>query len=61
VHLSPRETAVLNDLYHGLSRSEIAASHDLSINTVKMVLNTIYAKLGVDNLADAIRVTWNRN
>ncbi|MDR1246517.1 MAG: LuxR C-terminal-related transcriptional regulator [Clostridiales Family XIII bacterium] len=55
VRLSARETDVLNDLYHGLSRSEIAAGHNLSINTVKMVLNTIYAKLNADNIADVIR------
>jgi LuxR family maltose regulon positive regulatory protein len=53
--LSARETDVLNDLYRGLSRSEIAANRDLSINTVKMVLNTIYAKLDADNIADVIR------
>jgi LuxR family maltose regulon positive regulatory protein len=60
VRLSPRETAVLNDLYHGLSRSEIAASQSLSINTVKMVLNTIYTKLGADNMADVIRAALER-
>ncbi|MDR2670917.1 MAG: LuxR C-terminal-related transcriptional regulator [Oscillospiraceae bacterium] len=60
VHLSPRETAVLNDLYHGLSRTEIAASQNLSINTVKMVLNTIYTKLGADNMADVVRAALER-
>jgi LuxR family maltose regulon positive regulatory protein len=61
VRLSPRETAVLNDLYHGLSRSEIAASHGLSINTVKMVLNTIYTKLDANNIADLLRTARERN
>ncbi|MDR1158091.1 MAG: LuxR C-terminal-related transcriptional regulator [Oscillospiraceae bacterium] len=60
VRLSPRETAVLNDLYHGLSRSEIAAGQGLSINTVKMVLNTIYTKLGADSMADVLRAALER-
>jgi LuxR family maltose regulon positive regulatory protein len=60
VRLSARETAVLNDLYHGLSRSEIAASQNLSINTVKMVLNTIYTKLGADSMTDVIRAALER-
>jgi LuxR family maltose regulon positive regulatory protein len=58
--LSARETEILNDLYHGLSRSEIAASRNLSINTVKMVINTVYTKLDADNLADAIRAALER-
>jgi LuxR family maltose regulon positive regulatory protein len=60
VRLSARETDVLNDLYNGLSRSEIAAGRDLSINTVKMVLNTIYTKLNADNIADVIRTALDR-
>ncbi|MDR1966621.1 MAG: LuxR C-terminal-related transcriptional regulator, partial [Synergistaceae bacterium] len=46
LHLSPREIEILHDVYHGLTRSEIAVSHDLSISTVKMVLSSIYSKLG---------------
>jgi LuxR family maltose regulon positive regulatory protein len=60
VRLSARETDVLNDLYHGLSRSEIAAGQGLSINTVKMILNAIYTKLGADNVADVIRIALKR-
>jgi LuxR family maltose regulon positive regulatory protein len=60
VRLSARETDVLNDLYNGLSRSEIAANHNLSINTVKMVLNTIYAKLNANSVADVIRTALDR-
>ena len=54
--LSSRESGILNDLSHGLSRIEIAASRGLSINTVKMVINNVYGKLGAQNLADLIRI-----
>jgi LuxR family maltose regulon positive regulatory protein len=60
VRLSARETDVLSDLYNGLSRSEIAANQNLSINTVKMVLNTIYAKLNANSVADVIRTALDR-
>ena len=56
ISLTERETVVLNDLSHGLSRTEIAASQNISVNTVKMVINIIYNKLGVTGLPDAIRV-----
>jgi LuxR family maltose regulon positive regulatory protein len=54
--ISQREKEILNDLSHGLSRTEIASNRNLSINTVKMVINNIYMKLGAENLADAIRI-----
>jgi len=54
--ITPRERDVLTDLSHGLSRSEIAASRNLSINTVKMLVNNIYMKLGAENLSTAIRI-----
>jgi LuxR family maltose regulon positive regulatory protein len=60
VAISPRETEILEDLSHGLSRAEIAANRNLSINTVKMVINNIYMKLGAENLADAIRIATER-
>jgi LuxR family maltose regulon positive regulatory protein len=58
--LSTRETEILTDLSHGLSRTEIAASRDLSVNTVKMVINNIYNKLGTENLATLIRIAVER-
>jgi LuxR family maltose regulon positive regulatory protein len=54
--MSPREAEILTDLSHGFSRTEIAAGRGLSINTVKMVINNIYSKLGAGNLADLIRI-----
>jgi LuxR family transcriptional regulator, maltose regulon positive regulatory protein len=58
--LSPRETEILNDISHGLSRAEIAASRKLSINTIKMIINKIHNKLGAENLADLIRIAVER-
>jgi len=58
--LSSRENDVLRDMYHGLSRSEIAASQNLSINTVKLYINSIYEKLNACNIADVIRIAAER-
>ncbi|MCL1836234.1 MAG: LuxR C-terminal-related transcriptional regulator [Treponema sp.] len=60
IDLSPRENDILTDLSHGLSRSEIADSRGLSINTVKMVINNVYMKLGAEHLADLIRIAAER-
>ncbi|MCL2814096.1 MAG: LuxR C-terminal-related transcriptional regulator [Oscillospiraceae bacterium] len=58
--LSNRELEVLNDLYHGLSRDEIAAHRYLSINTVKKVLQSIYLKLDANTSVDAIRIALEK-
>ena len=58
--LSARESEVLRDLYRGLSRSEIAENQQLSVNTVKMVINIIYEKLNAANIADVIRIAAER-
>ncbi|MCL2441823.1 MAG: LuxR C-terminal-related transcriptional regulator, partial [Treponema sp.] len=58
--ISPREKDILVDLSRGLSRTEIAANRNLSINTIKMVINNVYSKLGAESLADAIRVAIER-
>jgi len=58
--ITPRETDILGDLSHGLSRTEIASSRNLSINTVKMVIDSLYFKLGAENLADVIRIATKR-
>ena len=61
ITLTNRETKVLQDLCQGLSRTEIAASQGISVSTVKMVINTIYNKLSVTSLRDAIRIALVRN
>ena len=60
VSLSNRELEVLLDLYHGLSREEIAENRLLSINTVKKTLQSIYTKLGANNSVDAIRIALEK-
>ncbi|MCL2889152.1 MAG: LuxR C-terminal-related transcriptional regulator, partial [Eggerthellaceae bacterium] len=56
ISLTHRETEVLHDLNKGFSRSEIAANQGLSINTVRLIINTIYEKLRAHNIADLIRI-----
>jgi len=56
VALSEREREVLSDMYHGLSREEIAVNRYLSVNTVKKILQSIYIKLDANNNIDAVRI-----
>jgi len=58
--ITPRETEILGDLSQGLSRAEIASNRNLSINTVKMVINSLYYKLGSENMSDLIRIATKR-
>ena len=60
INLTDREIAILKALAEGLSRTEIASSRNISINTVKMVVNTIYDKLYVTSLPEAIRAAVDR-
>jgi LuxR family maltose regulon positive regulatory protein len=60
IAISSREREILTDLSYGLSRVEIAANRNLSINTVKMVISNVYIKLGAEKLADAIRIAIDR-
>ncbi|MDR1158090.1 MAG: LuxR C-terminal-related transcriptional regulator [Oscillospiraceae bacterium] len=61
VHLSSVELEILNELYQGGSRSQIAADRHLTVGTVKMIQNSIYMKLDADNPADLIRAALSRN
>jgi LuxR family maltose regulon positive regulatory protein len=60
IAISPRESEILSDLAHGLSRTEMAVSRNLSVNTVKMVINNLYSKMGAENMADLIRIATER-
>ena len=54
--LTMRELELLTDLSHGLSREEIASDLNLSINTVKHMLQIVFNKLGAENTIDAVRI-----
>ena len=56
IALSEREREVLNDMYHGLSREEIAVNRHLSLNTVKKLLQSTYIKIGASSNVDAVRI-----
>jgi len=60
IRLSAREREILNDLYHGLSRDEMAATRYLSINTINKILQSIFIKLDANNSADTIRIAIER-
>jgi len=55
-NLTMRELELLTDLSHGLSREEIASDLNLSINTVKHMLQNVFNKLGAENTIDAVRI-----
>ena len=52
--LSPRERDVLTQLCAGLSNKQIARRLNLSENTVKTHLASLYAKLGVQRRTEAV-------
>jgi ATP/maltotriose-dependent transcriptional regulator MalT len=58
--LTNREKDLLNDLYQGLSRSEIAATRNLSVSTVNATINSLYRKFNAHNVADIIRIASER-
>ena len=54
--LTMRELEVLTDLSHGLSREEIASDLNISVSTVKHMLQVVFGKLGAENTIDAVRI-----
>jgi len=54
--LTKREIQILSDLCHGLTREEIADNNNLSVNTVRSILQGICNKLGATNTIDAVRI-----
>jgi DNA-binding NarL/FixJ family response regulator len=55
IHLTTRESEVLDHLAGGWGNEAIADALDLSVNTVKFHLKSLYDKLGVSNRTQAIR------
>ncbi len=58
--LTPREVEVLGQLALGLTNKQIALVLGISEHTVKYHISSIYAKLGVMNRAEAVRVGVRR-
>ena len=56
IPLSPREVMILQDLYKGLSRADIAEKQQISVSTVNMNVHSICTKLQARNTADVIRI-----
>ena len=56
IQLTKKELKLLDDLSHGLSRTELARANGISIHTVNSMLQYIYEKLGVENSMEAVRV-----
>ena len=56
--LTSREREVLTLIATGLSNAEIAASLFISQTTVKTHINNAFAKIGVENRADAVRYAF---
>jgi len=54
--LTDHQTAILHGLTRGLSNQDIAKQMGISAQTVKKLLNTIFAKLGVSTRAEAVAV-----
>lgn len=52
--LSPRERMVLHELSEGLVYKEIAAKHEISLETVRTHARRIFRKLGVQNRTEAV-------
>lgn len=59
--LTRRETAVLNALLEHSSHAAIAAGLNVSVNTVKSQLRSVYSKLGVSTRDEAIAVALDRH
>jgi DNA-binding NarL/FixJ family response regulator len=56
--LTPRETEVLGLLATGGSYVEIAGDLGVELNTVRTHIRSIYEKLGVENRAEAVNLSW---
>ena len=55
ITLTERERQVLQLTAQGLANKQIAAALEISENTVKFHLSSLYAKLGVTSRTEAVR------
>ncbi len=56
-HLTPREMQVFDLIVTGQHNRNIAAMLDISVRTVEVHKTRILSKLGVDNVADLVRIS----
>jgi LuxR family maltose regulon positive regulatory protein len=61
ITLTSKELEILEDLAHGLSRTEMSLARGVSVNTVKSMLQMIYDKLGAEGALDAVRIATHKN
>lgn len=61
IHLTKRELEVLSCLSQGLTRDEIADACDVSLNTVKSTLRSIFNKLGAFSSLEAVQIATSMN
>lgn len=54
--MTPKEANVAIGLANGLSPSQISLQHNVSVDTVRSQLKSIYSKMGVNKQQDVIRV-----
>lgn len=54
VDLTPREQEVLRGLVEGLSYKQVASTLGIRLNTVRSYIKTIYRKLQVHGVAEAV-------
>lgn len=59
-HLSPRESAVLNGIVHGMSNREIAVQLNVALSTVKSHVNSVLDKMGVSDRTQAVTAAIKR-
>ena len=59
--LSRRQIEVLSAIAQGKSNKEIAAQLGIRIDSVEDIANTLYAKLGVSNRAEAVDVAHRKH
>ena len=59
LRLTPREISVLDALSDGASNKAVARRLGISPRTIEMYRIKIYAKLGVVNLPQALKMYWN--
>ena len=59
--LTEPEIALLKDLSHGLSKTELAETRRITVNTVKLQLQIIFDKLGADGDVEAVRIAASKD